>query len=211
MKFFDPESKLMQFLSRVFDLGLLNCLFLLCCIPVVTVGAASAAMYTVAFAMDTEREQGLIRTFFRGFKENFVQATVFWLGFVVFFALIFIDLSIVGNSNGTTWTVITYVMITLLALGTMMYAYAFPLISQFRGSLLMMLKNSLLISLAFLPRTLIVIFMNLFPLIVMIVALPSFVQLGFIWFFLYFGISAYCNARVLNKVFDRFRPKEETA
>ena len=79
MKLFSPDSKFMIAMSRLADLTLLNLLFLITCIPLFTVGAASTALYTVAFRIGTVRETGVIKPYFRAFRDNFRQATILWL------------------------------------------------------------------------------------------------------------------------------------
>ena len=81
---FAPDSKFMQAMARVSDLVILNLLFLLSCVPLITIGAASAALYTVCFRIGTDREQGVCRSYFRAFRENFRQGTILWLIAVVF-------------------------------------------------------------------------------------------------------------------------------
>ena len=44
MSFFNLDSPVMRFLTKVADLIILNILFLICCIPIVTIGAASTAL-----------------------------------------------------------------------------------------------------------------------------------------------------------------------
>ena len=72
---FSPDSKLMQVLTRLTDLVLLNILFLLTCIPVFTIGAATASLYTLCFRMLRQEESGILKPYFRAFKENFKPAT----------------------------------------------------------------------------------------------------------------------------------------
>ena len=76
MSFFSLDSKFMQALSRIADLILLNLVFLVTCIPIFTIGAASAALYSVAFRLGTEREEGVFRCYFRAFRNNFKQGTI---------------------------------------------------------------------------------------------------------------------------------------
>ena len=56
MKLFSPDSKFMRAMSRLGDLLLLNLVFLLCCLPLVTVGAAQTALYTVCFRLIRDQE-----------------------------------------------------------------------------------------------------------------------------------------------------------
>ena len=76
---FDPESQIMQILSRFCDIVILNLVFLLTCIPIFTIGAANTALYDVVFRMDTDREGKLLPTYFHSFRENFRQSTILWL------------------------------------------------------------------------------------------------------------------------------------
>ena len=58
---FHPENPVMQFLSRVGDLIIVNALFLLCCLPVVTAGAAQAALHRVTQSMVLEEDGGVVK------------------------------------------------------------------------------------------------------------------------------------------------------
>ena len=77
--FFSPDSKFMQVVSRFSDLVVLNILFLLTCLPLFTVGAACSALYTVTFRIIRSREEPIVRSYFRAFRENFKQGTSLWL------------------------------------------------------------------------------------------------------------------------------------
>ena len=69
--FFSLDSPLMRFLSRLSDIFILNVLFLLCCIPVVTIGASATALYTVTLKMARNEESYITKGFFKAFKSNF--------------------------------------------------------------------------------------------------------------------------------------------
>ena len=53
---FSIDSKFMQVLSRIYDIAVLNMLYLLTCLPIFTIGAATSALYAVCFRMGTDRE-----------------------------------------------------------------------------------------------------------------------------------------------------------
>ena len=76
---FSIESKAVQALGRVADLMLLNILFLLTSLPIVTAGAAWTALYDVCFRITSDRDEKLIRHYFRAFRENFRSSTGIWL------------------------------------------------------------------------------------------------------------------------------------
>ena len=70
------ENPVIAFLNKMADLILLNLIFLLCCIPVVTIGPAITALYAVSLRSVRYGDGYVIQTFFRSFKQNFKQSFV---------------------------------------------------------------------------------------------------------------------------------------
>ena len=140
------DSKFMTILNRIGELVILNICYLVCCIPIVTVGAAITGLYTVCFRFGTARERGALGSFFRAFLANLKQGILLWLIglavglFSAYFALLFF----------TMGGVIHYAFIpflVLLALCLVVFSYAFPLLSQFENTVAQTLKNAAILSL----------------------------------------------------------------
>ena len=199
---FDPDSWLMQFLTRFSSLVILNFLFLFTCIPTFTIGAALTALYDVVFRMDTEREGKLVATYFRSFLSNFKQSTPAWLIFTLLIGASCANAVIFSNMDGTFGYLLFLITMVILINTMLVLGYVFPLMSQFHNTLGNSLKNALLLSIANLPRTLIITVINCFPWALMVMNLYTFIKIGFLWFTLYFAAAAYFNSRVLMKVFD---------
>lgn len=202
---FDPDSWLMQFLSRFSSLVILNFLFLFTCIPVFTIGASLTALYDVVFRMDTEREGKLISTYFRSFSSNFRQSTPAWLLIALLIAASCANAVIFSNMEGTLGYLLFLISMVILINIMLVLSFLFPLMSQFDNTLGNTLKNALLLSIANLPRTLIVTVINCFPWALMFMNLYTFIKIGFLWFAIYFAAAAYFNSRVLMKVFDSLK------
>jgi len=202
---FDPDSWLMQFLSRFSSLVILNFLFLFTCIPVFTIGASLTAMYDVVFRMDTDREGKLVASYFRSFRSNFKQSTCLWLFFLLLITASCANAVIFSNISGTLGYLLFLISMVILINTMLVLGYVFPLLSQFDNTLVNTLKNSLLLSIANLPRTLLIAVINCFPWALMFMHLYTFIKIGFIWFTLYFAAAAYMNSRLLMKVFDPLR------
>ena len=80
MNFFNYESKPMQILMMLGDLMIMNLLFILCSIPIFTIGAAQAGLYTgLKTLLDPEDDTYCSSAFFKGFKSGFKQITAAWL------------------------------------------------------------------------------------------------------------------------------------
>lgn len=206
---FSLDSKFMQAMSRLCDLLILNLLFLLTCLPLFTIGTASSALYDVCFRMGTDREQGIFRTYFRAFRDNFKQGTALWLIIALFGAASCANLFLFSGMGGALSYAGILFAALLLTLTVLIFSYAFPLLSRFNNDVKSTLKNALFLSVAYLPRSLVIATVNCFPLVLMILNLYTFLQMGFLWVFLYFSAGAYLNCLLLNKVFAPYLSDEE--
>lgn len=204
---FSPDSKIMQFFSRFADLVVLNVLFLITCIPVFTAGAATTAMYTLCFRMVRDREAGIVKAYFRAFRDNFKQGTLLWLLelFILVPAFFYFD-SFFAMEGTMRYTALVFLAVMMLAV--LVFSYAFPWISQFQNDTRTTLKNALLLSIGHLPRSLCIAAIQLLPWIMMIANWDLFVQVSFLWLALYFAAAAYFNSSLLLKVFAPYIPEE---
>lgn len=207
---FSPDSKIMQILSRIADLILLNILFLLTCLPVFTIGAATTAMYTLCFRMLRQEEGNILKPYFRAFKENFRPAT----GVFAILALILIPdyfyFDRFFHADGPAYYAF-YFFVFLAALTLLAAGFAFPWVSQFRNSISQTLSNALLLSVSHLPRALAIAAINLLPAVLWIANYDLFTKISFLWLALYFAAAAYMNAAILYPVFKPYtEPQNST-
>lgn len=205
---FSPNSKFMKAMSRLGDLLLLNVYFLFSCIPIITIGAACTALYTVCFRFDTAREESVTKSYFRAFRENLKQGTSLWL------ILALCAVSAIVNTylfydfpSPLRYGFILFALLFVLAL--LIGAYAFPLLSQFSNDTKSTLKNALILSLGYLPRSVLITAANIFPFALMLLNFYAFLQAGFIWIALYFSAAAYMNTFLLKKVFAPYMTELE--
>ena len=208
MKLFSPDSKFMRAMSLLGDLIVLNLVFLLCCVPVVTVGAALTALDTAAFRLSRGNEGRLLALFFRSFRQSFRRATFLWLLLLLVFAVALLGLRLFSVFGGALrLLLVPSALLMLLALFAA--GYAFPLLSQFENTVIGTLKNAVFLSLGYLPRTLLITALNLFPFALLLWDTYLFFCTGFIWVFLYFSAAAYLIAKLLKKVFAPYRGDEK--
>ena len=78
-RFLGQEGWLFRFLDRLWDLIVLNVLFIITCIPLFTVGAAISALYTVTMKGVRKEDSYIVRSYLSAFKENFKKSTILWL------------------------------------------------------------------------------------------------------------------------------------
>ena len=200
-KIFDPNNKFNIFMSRVWDLMVLNLLFLITSLPIVTIGAASTALYTVCFRFGTEREEGTVKSYFQAFRDNLKQSTALGLILAVFLGLSLFSLMFFYGAEGMIHS-LYFIPAFGLGLGILVFCMAFPLLSQFDNTLGATLKNSLILGIAYLPKVLVLAILHLLPFALFFLDLYVFMRIGFIFFLFHFAFTAYAGAKLLKKPFQ---------
>lgn len=158
---FNPENGLMITMSQITDAIFLSLFFLLGCIPLVTVGASGAALYDAALRAFRQGEKHSWSRFFQSFRRNLVPGL---LPSLVYLAVLFVTVKggvALWNAvvAGASWALLSLGLV--LAAGIVgMLSVLFPMLSRFENSTGALLKNTLLLSLAHLPRTLLLGLIN---------------------------------------------------
>ena len=171
MKIFDLDSPLMNVLNKMADLMWLNILTLICCIPVITAGAALTSMHYVALKIVRNEESYITRSFFKSFKTNFRQATLIWLLLMLVAAILGGDYYIITKS-GMQFSQVLVVLI--MAAGVLVICtslYVFPVLSKFDNTIMGTIRNAFIMSILQLPKTVVMFVMAFFPLIIYLVSL----------------------------------------
>ena len=205
---FSIDSKFMRIMGRVADLLILNVLYLVTCIPIMTIGAATTALYSVCFKIGTDQEEGVTRSYFRAFAADFKQSTILWLVLLVFGVCLVLDFLIfIRMQNALRY--LCFPLATLFILLPMVFCYIFSLLSQFRSKTLDTLRNAFVLCLGYLPRSILMGAIGMLPFILLLTNMYVFLQAGFLWFTFFFSVAAYLNSRILRKVFRPYYQNQE--
>ena len=134
----------------------LNILWLICCLPIVTIGASTTALFYVTLKMAEDRDDGLTGMFFRAFRQNFLPATKLWLVLLGAGAFLAMDGYIVWHiwSQSIFWTLVAALLIVAAIVYAVVLLYAFPLLARFENTTFGILKTALLVGLRYLVCTL---------------------------------------------------------
>lgn len=199
---FNIESPFMQLLTRVGDLIIVNFLFLVCCVPIVTIGAATAALHKVTQDIVHDTDNGIVKTFFRAFRNNFRQATALWLLMLLFAAAMVCNyLLISGFVTGVLATVLKALLAAAAVLVLVMAAYMFPLMVRYTNTMRELAVNALILAVVKLPRTVGLLFLSALPLLILLLSLETFLNTLVFWLAIGFGFTAYMSATLLKPVF----------
>lgn len=207
MYFFSMENPFFRFVGKCVDLVWLNILTVICCIPVVTAGAAFAAMCHVLLRMVKNEESGITREYFRALKRNFRQATGMYLPVLVLYLILgynayLLRQGVIGFS-GQLFTAAGISIGILFCVLTMFLLVGLSLITRYDVPLKRTVNNAFRILLAFFPKVLCMLFILLSPVALML--LSDY----FFWLFVLYGFSfpGFFAAMLLWSIFEKLEQK----
>lgn len=199
---FSYDSKFMIMLEGVANTILLNMLFLLCCVPVVTIGAAFTALFSGCRAL--MNDEACFKAFFRSFRSGFKRATLAWL-------ILLPVLAVLGLTAHSVWlymnaglkmgafTLVVALIGLAIALSVVMMTFLFY--SRFECTLHQLLRNGLYMTLAYFVRSIVIGLMNWAPLLMFFLTPYAFMQLAIIYIALWSGVSASLSVWLMKKPF----------
>lgn len=208
---FEQDSGVVSLLMDFADLIIANLLWLLTSLPIITLGASTAALYSVVRTPgETRYSASVFKNFFRAFFRNFKTATLALLILLIPAALVGINVFVV--IFGLLEESIAGYVICGISILLFLFAwnYVFPLIAHFENGVLKTLGNALVLSVAHLPTTILVTVLNLIPVLVLIFFTNFFYKTIIIWLFVAFALIAKANSLLLERIFRRYLPQETT-
>lgn len=155
MKFFSVDSPFYRFISRFWDLVQLNFFWLLCSLPIVTIGASTVAACSVALKMAEDTEGYIARAFFKAFKENLKCGIPLGILALVAAYAVYLDFQFWNATESALFLVMGIVAVFVFSIS---FVYAFPLMARYENTLFKTLKNSQEIALRYFFRTLFTVF-----------------------------------------------------
>ncbi len=195
LKFFSPDSTFGRWMAFFLDALLISVLWALLCIPVVTIGAATAALHKVAYNWMRERSECTVKYFWEAFCANLKNGTLVWLILLVPLALILFSayaiwIALVQVSVAIKWITLIGAVIWMSTA-----VYAFPLQALFENSPVRTVTNALRIAASYLGRTLILDVLFAFAIFLTLVFWPGAV--------FYMPLCVFLGARPVWGVFRK--------
>lgn len=197
------DGKFLNIFNRITDLVVLNLLWILCCLPIFTIGAATSALYQVTLQMAEDRESYIVKSFFHAFRENFKQATASWLICLAAIVVLLADTYVV--SHFFTGTYITYVVLFLI-LAFLLFCimlYMFPVIAYFKNSLKKIFINSFRLAFGNLATTLQLFLLSLLPALVLVLFQSMPVLGSFLILVIVPSVTAFFQSVLLSHLFQK--------
>lgn len=209
---FNYDNPVWRFVGKLGDLILLNLLWIICCIPIFTIGASTTAVYYVTLRLVRDEDGQTIRCFFRSFKENFKQATILWLIVLVTGIVLGIDLYFflqIMTGDSILRTVFTALIGALIILWIFTVSFLFPVQSRFYNPIKKTIFNAFYMSIRHFAQTIGMLIADVMLVFVSYLSLYYVPQISALVFLFGFPLIAFVNSYILNPIFNRYIPEED--
>ena len=201
---FNMDNPFFTTLGKLCDMLFISVVWMLLCIPVVTIGPANTALYYATVKV-IRRERGyLFREFFKSFKLNFKRAAILGVILTIMFVVLGFDLVWAYanlSGSGSTGSILFGVFIAITLLLACFSTYAFPILSRFDMTVKQLVKAGAFMSIKHLPSTLVMVvvtaagFVGTFFIPLLIFIIPSVVVL--------------INSFLMERILKKYMPKQE--
>lgn len=201
--FFRVDGPLVNFLTKFGQLVILTVVWIICCIPIITIGPAMSAFY-YAVMKSVRKDVGYpVKEFFRSFRRTLKDGSFFTVLYLIWAVLIYVNVQYLENVPGKSHLFMLFAYIVLVALSAGLACYLFPALSRFDVSRGRLVKMALYMTLTRLPLT------------AVLVAAP----MGLIWLCMYHlpvacllfvpGVWCYISTFLVEPALKKFIPEPE--
>lgn len=202
---FDTDNFLMRFCEKVLDIVTVNLLFVVSCLPIVTIGVAKISLYQTIFEVKSSRSVPVFKTYIRAFKQNLKLGLQLGLLELGIFLISVVDLSLFWGQTGLGFQLIKAICLGILIFLTLVMLASYPIAARYDLTWKEVLqKGLLLVSFNFVWFFLM---LAIILLIIMLLYLSGFtLVLGGSAFLLFgFGLLAFCQAGLMEKLFAKYQ------
>ena len=200
---FNLDNKFFQGINKIVDCICLSFLWVLLCIPVVTAGAATTALYYTVNKVIRNNRSYIWKEFWHAFRTNFKQSTLVWLILIFIYAIMGMDCYIMFQyaKAGVSYGSLYIVFAVLMLIVTMWANYLFPYMARFENTLKAVLKNCVIMALLNLGKSVVLLVLFLAAFVVTYVFFPAIMILPAVYMLL-------ANF-ILEKVFVKYMTPED--
>lgn len=201
----------MQILSIIADMIFLNILYVLFSLPIVTLGASQAGLYTgLRVLYDPEDDSSCYKAFFRGFKAGFGRITLVWVIIALVMAVMFWSLVLTlyfhySGLNAPVWMAVAGLCICIL-----LQAVIIPFHARFSCTAGQLFRNGFLFLLRYPIRSLLAAVFIWLPVVLVLFDMENFLRLTVVWTVIYYSFAFYIVLKLFKKPYERLEKLANT-
>lgn len=205
MRFFSYDGIISRIIRFVLGLFLLNFAYLLCCIPVVTAGAANTALYAVF--LNQQEDERMVRCFFHSFRKEFAQSTKIWAVFLLLLLLLAGDYYCLFAydfpGEGIAWILSVIVSVIFLSVS----AFVFPLQAHYQNPVEKTIRNAVILGVGLILVGVLLNIVTFLPVILYFVSTKVFYNVVIWRLPAWSALAALVNGKILGAVFRKLQPE----
>ena len=197
--------------ERLTNLVVLNLLYLVFCIPIVTIGPATAALHYVTLKYAANEEDRVWAPFIHSFRQNLKQGILVGLIATAVGVFLAFDLYWIYQmvNAGQAFDKVVLVLVSLACIVyLMMTAYIYPLLARYDNSIKQMFRTAIILAIRHLPATLCMAVISAAPIILLMYTPTTFMVSLTFYFFIGFAAIAFLHDKLIHRIFLQYTPKE---
>ncbi len=202
--FFNMDNPLFSILSKIFDMLFISIVYIFLCIPIITIGPASTALYYTIVKVVRKERGYIFREFFKSFKLNFKRASIVGVLMVIIFVILGFDLAYAYGltaPDSTKGSLLMGVFIGITFLVVSFTQYIFPILSRFDMTIKQLIKSAVYMSMRHIHFTVLMIIVNAIAVVIMYFFSP--------FIFIAPATIVLVNSFMMELVFKKYMPVSE--
>lgn len=201
---FDTDNFLMRISEKVLDIVTVNLLFVVTCLPIVTIGVAKISLYQTVFEVKQSRRVPVVRTYLKVFRQNIKLGFQLGLLELSIVLLSFVDLYLFWGQTALPFQFVKAICLGILIFLTIVMLASYPIAARYDLSWKEVLQKGLILASLNFPWFFLMLIILL--LIIMVLYLSAFtLLLGGSAFILFgFGFLAFLQVGVMEKLFAKY-------
>ena len=196
-------KKFFNRMDKLGDIFFLNLRVALCCIPIVTIGAAFTALYSVTNKMVDDKEGKVGKEYWKAFKSNFHEATIAWLINLVYILLMYVQFRYVSTANTQGANILMIVLGFEVILLCFELPLLFPMIARYENKPLNHIINSIVFSIANFGTWFRMFFLWVIPDLIYYLRPTLLVYTWYLWALFLTAFFAYICSMFLKKFYAK--------
>lgn len=195
MKFFRYDSAFWNVTSKMFDIMLLNILWFITSIPIITIGASTKALFAVTLKQYKGDEPSIIIIYFQEFIKQFKKSTILWLNIVLIIIWLLLGICVFTNYN----IIFVIAELSILLIFMITSIYIFPISIQTDDNILNIWKFSMYTALLHFPQSIVLLACIILPIILTLFVTNLLPFMLFLWIFFGFAGICYLQSFIIKK------------
>lgn len=204
MKKLSIDNPFFEFMGNLGDMMLLNLLYVATCLPVVTIGMATTALYQVLLRRARKESSYVIREYIAACKKEWKKSTCLWMALLLTGSILAFDVLY----TGVEWKLVKMGVGCLILIWLMVFSYTFPLQARFENTCGNTLKNAWSMAVRHLPYTLLIVAINCIPMLCILAGDAVMLAVAPLYFVVGFAAAARLNAVMFGKIFEKYMESE---